>query len=108
MEESCVVVTVVQGRRCVAVEFSEVFGIGVGVGWGWSFVLDKGSGSRCQVRVARVLPVMTPCLSKTKVTDRYLTRLRERQFTGEPRTGRSSCLHHSRVCGSRSVVAGLC
>jgi len=36
MEESCVVVAVVQGRRCVAVELSEVFGIG------WGFVLDKG------------------------------------------------------------------
>ena len=32
MEESCVVVTVVQGRRCVDVEFSEVFGIGWGGG----------------------------------------------------------------------------
>jgi hypothetical protein len=74
MEESCVVVTVVQGRRCVGVEFSEVFGIG------WGFVFDRGSGSGSQVRVARVLSVMTRCLSKTKVTDRPLTRLRERQF----------------------------
>jgi len=33
MEESCVAVAVVQGRRCVAVEFSEVFGIGWGSCW---------------------------------------------------------------------------
>jgi hypothetical protein len=88
MEESCVVVTIVQGRRCVGVEFSEVFGIG------WGFVFDRGSGhsifgSRCQVRMARVLSVMTWCLSKTKVTYRSLTRLKERQFTGETRSSRN-------------------
>ena len=40
----------------------------------------------CQVRMARVLSVMTGCLRKTIVTGRSLTTLRERQFTDDTRT----------------------
>jgi hypothetical protein len=48
MEESCVVVTVVQGRRCVGVEFSEVFGVGsVGEVWGGGVCLCSAAGVKC-------------------------------------------------------------
>jgi hypothetical protein len=48
MEESCVVVTVEQGRRCVGVEFSEVCEVGsVGEVCVWGGGLCSTAGVKC-------------------------------------------------------------